>query len=83
MFSITIPFPYCARQKSAQLSLEDHQNLMDSVLAWKWVRPKLLASVDGEMMPKLDDMFAKGCLRQEWGPPMGHPPLKPPKTRHT
>ncbi|CAK9098360.1 unnamed protein product [Durusdinium trenchii] len=47
-------------KKSAQLSLEDHQNLMDSVLAWKWVRPKLLASVDGEMMPKLDDMFAKG-----------------------
>ncbi|CAK9011401.1 Uncharacterized protein SCF082_LOCUS11081 [Durusdinium trenchii] len=47
-------------RKQAQLTPDEHQNLMDIVLVWLWLRPKVATAVDGDMMTKLDDMFRSG-----------------------
>lgn len=49
-------------QKSAQISLEDHLQLMDIVLVWLWLRPKLEASLEGSLMARMETMFLDGRL---------------------
>ena len=44
------------------MSLDDHLELMDNVLLWLWLEPKLEASLDGAMMARLQSMFMNGCL---------------------
>lgn len=61
--SISLSFPSAhALQKDSQLSLDNHLALMDIVLLWMWLQPKIQEAVDGEMMATLHDMFTRGSF---------------------
>lgn len=51
-----------ALQKAAQISLDEHVALMDIVLVWRWLLPKLAAAVDSSMLVKVEEMFMAGFL---------------------
>lgn len=50
------------RQKSKQLSLPHHQQLMDNTCVWLWLRPQVANAVDSTYMVKLDQMWMEGLL---------------------
>ena len=50
------------RQKSKQKSLEHHQQLMDAVCLWQWLRPQMATAVDANYMQKLEEMWMEGLL---------------------
>lgn len=62
-------------QKQQQLSLDTHENMIDGICLWVWLRPKIEALVSAEYMTKLEDMFFQGTLVGSWD--------EPTKTRHT
>ena len=57
-------FLYMARsgQKACQLTLDEHQDLVDAVCLWLWLRPKLAGAMEIANLENLDRMFAGGNL---------------------
>lgn len=62
---ITVPLTW---QKDAQLSLEEHVELMDRTCLWIWLKPKLAAEIDGSLMHKYEELWQNGFLGWKiWG----------------
>lgn len=49
-------------QKLQQLPMDAHENLVDAICLWVWLRPKIESLVSSEYMKKLEEMFARGIL---------------------
>ena len=42
--------------------MDAHENLMDAMCLWLWLKPKVSGLVSGDYMAKLEDMLMKGSL---------------------
>lgn len=59
-------WPVCC-QKTHQLSLEEHQELMDIVCLWSWLRPKIHSTMEVSSIQHLDTLFDNGILGRKCG----------------
>ena len=59
-------WPICC-QKTHQLSLEEHQDLMDVVCLWSWLRPKIQSALEVNNIKHLDSLFDDGILGRKCG----------------
>ena len=49
-------------QKTCQLTVDEHVQLMDMVCFWVWVQPKLSAEISNEEMERLEGLWRNGHL---------------------
>lgn len=42
--------------------MDVHENMVDAICLWVWLRPKIESLVSAEYMVKLEDMFFRGNL---------------------
>ena len=52
----------CRCQKQQQLSLEEHETLIDVCCLWSYIRPKLQGMITEEYFQKLSELFLNGTL---------------------
>lgn len=67
-FLLTLILVVCsAGQKAQQMTLEEHQQLMDCVCLWTWLKSRLRTSLDDEVFKRVCEMWSAGILgRRFW-----------------
>ena len=54
-------------QKQQQLSMETHENLVDAICLWLFLKPKIESLVSAEYMARLEELFMQGPLGPKGG----------------